>query len=183
MKKLGLLMIVLAFIIAACGQKSTQSPSQPNGGDSTSGTTTPPTNNSSPADPQKKTVDIKAYFTDPQLLKLVEAQRTISYTNDNEKYQSAFMALTESAFDQQVPLWPDAKLNQVKLDDKGLLTIDVSLNPDNQLGSTGEDFAIQSLTKTFFQFPEVKSIQILKDGQIQESLMGHMSIDQPFKRP
>jgi hypothetical protein len=51
------------------------------------------------------------------------------------------------------------------------------------LGAPGEDFFLQALKKTAFQFPEVKTLSVLKDGQKVESLMGHMDLPYPIKRP
>jgi hypothetical protein len=43
-------------------------------------------------------------------------------------------------------------------------------------------FAIDALQKTFFQFDEVQSLELLVDGNQIESLMGHVELEHPMTR-
>lgn len=131
--------------------------------------------------PEAKTESIKAYYTDPDLMELVEGTAEISYKEDQEKYEAAYQALQKSDKADMVPLWEKIGLNSLKFEN-GALTLDVTVPDEANLGAGGESFAIDAIKKTFFQFDEVKSLQILVDGQQTESLMGHVDLENPMTR-
>lgn len=131
--------------------------------------------------PEAKTESIKAYYTDPDLMELVEGTAEISYKENQEKYEAAYQALQKSDKADMVPLWEKIGLNSLKFEN-GALTLDVTVPDEANLGAGGESFAIDAIKKTFFQFDEVKSLQILVDGQRTESLMGHVDLENPMTR-
>lgn len=131
--------------------------------------------------PEAKTESIKAYYTDPDLMELVEGTAEITYKEDQEKYEAAYQALQKSDKGDMVPLWEKIGLNSLKFEN-GALTLDVTVPDEANLGAGGESFAIDAIKKTFFQFDEVKSLQILVDGQQTESLMGHVDLENPMTR-
>ncbi|OZB95474.1 GerMN domain-containing protein [Paenibacillus sp. XY044] len=131
---------------------------------------------------QKLTIDV--YYTDPQEMELKKAQKEISFESDLEKYVQAFKALQDSGSSDLVPLWGKIELTKMSVDQKdaGLLHMDIHIPDEARLGSGGEQFALDSLKQTMFQFEEIKSIDVLVDGEAVESLMGHMDLDHPIKR-
>lgn len=131
--------------------------------------------------PEAKTESIKAYYTDPDMMELVEGTAEITYKEDQEKYEAAYQALQKSDKGDMVPLWEKIGLNSLKFEN-GALTLDVTVPDEANLGAGGESFAIDAIKKTFFQFDEVKSLQILVDGQQTESLMGHVDLENPMTR-
>lgn len=199
--------VLVVGLLSACGDKVTSS----NGGDPSTGEppvtnepTTPVTPPSTddpgtgtgtgegtgtsepskePSNVEKKSETIKVYVSDDQLMELVSYSKEIQYANEEEKLQAALDALQNADESKYIALWKHIKFNSFKLDDQGLLTIDVTLTDKGHLGAGGESFAIDALTSTLFQFSEVKSINILVDGQEAESLMGHVTLDHPIKRP
>ncbi|SEL82624.1 Sporulation and spore germination [Paenibacillus sp. cl141a] len=192
----GLLAAVM-LVGAGCGQKPGAAPDdtpgqvtpapddqtgQSNGGalNGSGGTSTGDGGNEVTA-PEAKTESIKAYYTDPDLMELVEGSAEISYKEDQEKYEAAYQALQKSDKADMVPLWEKIKLNSSKFEN-GALTLDVTVPDEANLGAGGESFAIDAIKKTFFQFDEVKSLQILVDGQQTESLMGHVDLENPMTR-
>ncbi|MFB4327304.1 GerMN domain-containing protein [Paenibacillus sp. CR_12] len=192
----GLLAAVM-LISAGCGQKPGAAPDdtpeqvtpapddqtgQSNGGTSngSGGTSTGNGGNEATA-PESKTESIKAYYTDPDLMELVEGSAEISYKEDQEKYEAAYQALQKSDKADMVPLWEKIELNSLKFEN-GALTLDVTVPDEANLGAGGESFAVEAIKKTFFQFDEVKSLQILVDGQQTESLMGHVDLENPMTR-
>ncbi|WP_106767903.1 GerMN domain-containing protein [Paenibacillus faecalis] len=131
---------------------------------------------------QEKKATIDLYYTDPELLDLKKASGEITFTDQENKYAKAFEGLQKSADEKLVPLWHDSiKLISIKFD-KGALTLDIVMPPEANLGSGGELFAIEALKNTFFQFEEVKSIQLLVEGKKVESLMGHVDLEHPMTR-
>lgn len=131
--------------------------------------------------PEAKTESIKAYYTDPDMMELVEGTAEISYKEDQEKYEAAYQALQKSGNAEMIPLWDKIGLNSLKFEN-GALTLDVTVPDEANLGAGGESFAVDAIKKTFFQFDEVKSLQILVDGQQTESLMGHVDLENPMTR-
>ncbi|WP_379129356.1 GerMN domain-containing protein [Paenibacillus sp. sgz500958] len=207
-KKLGFagLSVLLLLVMSGCGDKPAasgsngiQSPAVVSGaganGENSSGNegsneaTAEPTNNSSGAnDPapteeaaQKQNETIKVYFTDPQLLDLVEAEVSISYTDAVSKYTEAFKGLQSSDNPELIPLWGKIELNSLKFED-GQIVMDIHKPDEAQLGAGGEAFALSALTQTLFQFPEVQSVELLVDGEQVESLMGHVDLEHPMTR-
>ncbi|MHA6533363.1 GerMN domain-containing protein [Paenibacillus sp. BAC0078] len=134
-----------------------------------------------PDAPEKKSESISVYYTDPQQMELVPAKATISFADDVEKYSEAYKALQSSDKADQIPLWGKIELKSLKFVD-GQIQMDIHKPDEAQLGAGGEAFAISALTQTFFQFKEVKSIEVLVDGQQVESLMGHVDLLHPMTR-
>ncbi|WP_251037452.1 GerMN domain-containing protein [Paenibacillus albidus] len=152
---------------------------------------TPESNNPATSEPsptpspsaavEKQSQSIEVYYTDNQQMDLVAAQAKISFTSDLEKYTEAYKALQTSEKQDQVSLWGKIELKSLKVED-GQVIIDIHKPEEAQLGAGGEALAISALTKTFFQFEEVKSLDVLVDGQQVESLMGHVDLEHPITR-
>lgn len=158
---------------------STPSSSGSEGTTSSGGTSTDSSSTSQQGTEQKT---IKVFYTDPEELDLHEATASISYAADDDKYKEAFAALQQTSDDKLVPLWAkDIELKSVKFD-AGTLTLDIHMPDTARLGAGGEAYAIDALKKTFFQFDEVKSLDLLVDGQQSESLMGHVDLEHPMTR-
>lgn len=129
----------------------------------------------------QKSLNIDVYYTDPEELDLHKAQKEISFSSDDEKYKKAFEALQASDKSDLVPLWGKVDLKSLSMKD-GQLTIDIHLPDEARLGAGGEQFALDALGNTLFQFDEVKSIELLVDGAKVESLMGHVDLEHPMTR-
>lgn len=130
---------------------------------------------------QKQSQSIEVYYTDSQIMDLVPAKTTINYSDDVEKYTETFKALQSSENADLVPLWGKIELKSLKFVE-GQIVMDIHKPDEAQLGAGGESFAITSLAKTYFQFAEVKSIEVLVDGEKVESLMGHVDLLHPMTR-
>ncbi|MBB3127735.1 putative small lipoprotein YifL [Paenibacillus rhizosphaerae] len=132
-------------------------------------------------DSTQKSLNIDVYYTDPEELDLHKAQKEISFSSDDEKYKKAFEALQASDKSDLVPLWGKVELKSLSMKD-GQLTMDIHLPDEARLGAGGEQFALDALGNTLFQFDEVKSIELLVDGAKVESLMGHVDLEHPMTR-
>jgi hypothetical protein len=182
----ALLVSAITLTVTACGQKgqlvggATPQPTTP--------TETPVVQSPRPsatptAEPVKKQ-NVKAYYSDQDEMKLIEKEVTINYKQDSDVYEAALNALKTSDDVKAVSLFDDMKFTNIVFDKtKGELKIDLKFGPKTQLGAPGEDLFLQALKKTVFQFPEVKSLFVLKDGKQVESLMGHLELPYPIKRP
>lgn len=175
--RLGILLFVF-LMLSACGTAPTSTPpTKP-----AENAVNPATTTGQPANqPQKSKQAVKVYYSDAQLSSLVEEEREIEYGSENEKFEQVITLLGRSAQTGHEALWANFTYHSIVLKD-GTLTIDAAGDNQFNLGSSGEAFAIDALTKSFFQFPEVKQIVILVDGKPVDSLMGHMDTSQPFSR-
>lgn len=130
-------------------------------------------------DENKQKIDV--YYTDPQEMELKKSEKEISFSNDIEKYIEAFKGLQTSGSSDLVPLWGKIEMKTMNIVD-GTLTIDIHMPDEARLGAGGEQYALDALKNTMFQFDEVKFIELLVDGDKVESLMGHVDLDHPMKR-
>lgn len=182
----ALLMGALTMSITACGQKQ-----QLVNGSGSQATVTPaatvsaaPTVAPTPTPEPSLQKKVKVYYSDQEEMKLVEKEVSITYKKDADVYEAALNALKKSDDPKAVSLFEDLKFTSVAFDNaKGELKLDLAFGPKTQLGSPGEDLFLQALKKTVFQFPEVKTVFVLKDGKQVDSLMGHLELPYPIKRP
>lgn len=184
----ALLIGALTLSITACGQKQ-----QLVNGSGTQPTGTPvasvvpsPTSTVAPTPTPEPSLQkkVKVYYSDSEEMKLVEKEATITYKKEADVYVAALNALKKSDDPKAVSLFEDLKFTSVAFDSaKGELKLDLAFGPKTQLGAPGEDLFLQALKKTVFQFPEVKALYVLKDGKQVDSLMGHLELPYPIKRP
>ncbi|MDQ0898402.1 lipoprotein [Paenibacillus sp. V4I7] len=181
-----LLVSAITLSVTACGQKG-----QLVGGATYQATTevpTPTTVVQSPAptptpEPLKQK-KVKVFYSDQDEMKLIEKEVTISYKQDADVYEAVLNALKKSDDPKAIPLFDDLTFTSTSFDKvKGELKIDLKFGPKTQLGAPGEELFLQALKKTVFQFPEVKSLYVLKNGKQVDSLMGHLELPYPIKRP
>lgn len=168
-----LLLSLLIVIGTGCGQKSS--------GTTGNIQTTIKSNEVKNEDSNNKKEKYQIYFSDPQLEKLEQAEYELSFSNSNEKYKKVFEALQDSSNPERISLWNRIELVSLFFD-KNTLALNIHIPDDARLGADGEQLAIEVLKKTFFQFDEVKSIDLLVDGKRPDSLMGHIDLTHPIKR-
>lgn len=195
----GLAVLVLSIsLVTACGAKPTTNAGQPeapptetqpdNGSVQNPGEDQQEANQQEPEkeepvnqEPEKQEQSIMAYVSDSDLMELKSYSAKIQFAGDEEKYKEALKALQTSDNPEDTPLWKKIEFKSVKLSD-GTLTVDIHIPDDARLGAGGESFAIEALTKTLFQFDEIKAIDVLVDGQAEESMMGHVTLEHPINR-
>lgn len=164
---IGLAMFALV-LVAGCGQQNatpapTPSP-QPN------------TSAEQPAGSELTKQTISVFYSDGDLMSVQEEKREIAFADDLEKYKMAIATLeTPQDKEKHYPLWVDFKYHSLTFD-KGIITIDTDGKNLYNLGAGGESMALEALVKTLFQFSEVESLVILRDGKPVGSLMGHVEI-------
>jgi hypothetical protein len=132
--------------------------------------------------PEVQTLSVKTYVSDAQLLGLEERTIKISYANKEDKYLAALKALQVEDAKGAVSLWKHAKFLSAGLKD-GKLTVNVNLPDAARLGAPGEALALEAIQHSAFQFREVDALDILVDGEIVDSLMGHELLEHPIVKP
>ncbi len=136
-----------------------------------------PSNEKNPEQTQK----IQVYFTDTQAMELIKSDEEIQFANNTEKYQKAFKALQKDSNPELISLWSKMELKTLSFS-TGAITLDIHMPDEARLGAGGEQFALEALKNTMFQFDEVQSIELLVDGKVVESLMGHADLEHPMLR-
>ncbi|MEC0089650.1 GerMN domain-containing protein [Paenibacillus macquariensis] len=124
---------------------------------------------------------ILVYYTDTDATVLKKSEQEIHFVNATDKYQSAFKALQVDGNPELISLWSKITLKTVSFN-SGKVTMDIHMPDEARLGAGGEQFALDALKNTLFQFEEVKSIELLVDGAAVESLMGHADLEHPMVR-
>ena len=135
--------------------------------------------------PSAESMNIKVYYPDDSGMKLVEVEREIVIDDSTDKYTAAVETLlNEPGEDNLTKIFPNnAAIRSVEVAD-GLAVVDFdgSLLKNFVGGSTGEEFLIGSVVDTLTNFPEVKQVKFLVDGQEIETLSGHMDLSTPLER-
>lgn len=179
------LSLCLLVLLSACGTKPTEQtrPAEQPAASATAQPADPAANGSTQPEQQanltKETIAV--YYTDAELTQLVKEEQEISYRDQTDKYKQAIAALEKPAQAEHVGLWADFAYHSLTFAD-GTITIDTKGSNVYNLGAAGEGFALDALKQTLYQFPEVKKIVMLEDGQPIESLMGHVILEEALKK-
>lgn len=123
------------------------------------------------------------YFSDDQANYLWPEIRYVAKAEGTPQRALAELALgpADSRYRQRtVP--QEAKVLSLRIED-GLALVDYSLElRDNHPGgSTGEVLTTYSIVHTLLEFDDIRRVQILLEGEIVESLVGHLDISTPLR--
>lgn len=149
----------------------------------------PPTKqNEVKKDPQaskpKSGESLKVYFSNEDGTKLVPKSNAKTASGE-DKYTSVIKALIagtkESGAVSMIP--PSTKLRSIKVE-KGIVYVDFSKELIKKFngGSAGEIMLVGSIVNTLTEFPEIKAVQILVEGEKVETISGHMDTSEPLRR-
>ncbi|WP_010272358.1 GerMN domain-containing protein [Paenibacillus senegalensis] len=194
----------IMMITAGCGQPAqTAPPSNPTQGGSPS-TSQPPNdpnntgeNNSEnePAENNEDTIDpneasdkvtetVTLYFTDTDLMNNYSVEREVSAESAEDLPKAALEAWMagpdHEGLGNLVP--PGVVVEYVK-GEGGIAEVSFSSELKNaNLGSSGEMFLLEQIALIMKQFG-YDSTQILIEGEIEESLLGHVTTSEPISPP
>ena len=147
--------------------------------------TAPAKTSDSSTERTEKMMYVKVYFPDDSGMRLVEVEREILVNDATDKYTAAVDALLDEPVEENLTrIFPkNASIRSVKVDgDLAIVDFDGSLVKNFVGGSTGEEFLIGSIVDTLTNFPEVKRVKFLVNGQEIETLSGHMDLSIPLER-
>ncbi len=181
--------LMMAALLAAAGCQEGKGTDNPK---SSSGTVTevhekqaPPAEEKGKEDKKPQELAIKVYYPNDAATKLVAVKRKIKTTAAEDKYTAAIKSLMQGTKEkgQSTIIPKQAKLRSVKVE-KGVAKVDFSQDIIKNFvgGSTGEEMLVGSVVNTLTEFPEVKQVQILVEGNSIESLAGHMDLSTPLSR-
>lgn len=170
----GTLLIMIGVV--ACGGEAINP-----GSDEVNTSNPQETDNNGESIETNETQSLTFYYVDEQLVEILQEERDIQFSSDEEKWKEAWSALQNSQDKKLYSLWENVDLIEANLKDSQLV-LNLALPDQLQQGSSAEGLAIQTLINTFGQFKGVETIQLLVDGEVIETLSGHVSIEHPFAK-
>lgn len=111
-------------------------------------------------------------------------QKEMSFAVDDHLYENVVKVLMEDPLNDETvsTAFPEsATLNSVEVIDN-IAYVDFEKEGISNGSSLTEGLIILSLYETLIQFEEVDAIQILLDGEKEESLQGHYDISNPIEK-
>lgn len=129
-------------------------------------------------------IDVNLYFAnlkyvetgDENLEKLIPETKT--FTNDDNLVNNIMNSLLEGPenTEELTNIIPNS-INEVFIDND---TVVVDFQEVNG-GSLEETFTIEQIAKTYLQLNDINKVQFLVNGEITDSLMGHVDITAPIE--
>lgn len=135
----------------------------------------------SPPPSPAETVELRVYFGDPALERLVERSVAVPKADTPSLVRRALSEMAGSPDDGAVALAGALEVRSVSMAG-GVLHIDVRVRDEGRLGAPGEQLLVEALKRTFFQFDDVRAVELTVDGRRAESLMGHVELPYPMVR-
>lgn len=133
----------------------------------------------------EKTISVRVYYPDDSGMRLIEVEREILVDDATDKYTAAVKALLDEPDEENLTrIFPkNATIRSVTVAN-GLATVDLggSITKNFVGGSTGEELLVGSVVDTLTNFPEIRRVKFLVDGQEIETLSGHMDLSAPLER-
>jgi spore germination protein GerM len=131
---------------------------------------------------EKKMVTL--YFSDPEGEYLVGENREILKRREvKEEAEETITELIKGPKGRLIPTLPSrTKLISLQLGEKGLAKVNFNkaLSKDHPGGSSAEIMTLYSIVNSLtFNFPQIKRVQILMEGEAGETSAGHLSLEQP----
>jgi spore germination protein GerM len=128
---------------------------------------------------------ILLYFSDSEEEYLVGEKREILKKSDvKEEAEEAMVELIRGPREKLIhTLPPRTRLLSLKLGKNGIVKVNVNqaLLKDHPGGSSAEMMTVYSMVNTLaLNFPQIKRVQILIEGEAVETVAGHLSIRQPI---
>lgn len=177
---LALGLMLLFVITAGCDQQEAVD----NGSDGSKSTVVGKNGEKQNGAPEKKGEAVKVYFSNDNATALVMREKKPEDASEDQ-YTAAVNALIAGSKEQGVisMIPPKTKLRGIKIE-KGIAYVNFSkeLIKNFNGGSAGEIMLIGSIVNTLTEFKEINAVQIMVEGEIVETISGHMDTSEPFKR-
>jgi len=131
---------------------------------------------------EKKMVTL--YFSDSEGEYLVGEKREILKKREaREEAEETITELIKGPKGKLIPTLPlRTKLLSLQLDERGLAKVNFNraLSKDHPGGSSAEIMTVYSIVNSLtLNFPQIRRVQILIEGEGGASIAGHLSLDQP----
>lgn len=132
---------------------------------------------------QEGAESVVLYFADNHTACLVKEERDITEEADDPML-FALGALIEGPMNSDLgrTIPADVKVLDISIAEEiAQVNFSRELQTSHWGGSTGEILTVYSIVNTLSQFPEIKQVKILIDGEEIETLVGHMELDKPLE--
>ncbi|KYH31881.1 GerMN domain-containing protein [Neomoorella mulderi] len=132
-----------------------------------------------------KTTQVVLYFSDPTGNYLVAEQRTLPLVEGIARAAIEELIKGPGPGSQLLPTIPRGTvLKDINIRPDGLARVDFSkeLVANHSGGSLGESLTVYSIVNTLTQFPTVKQVQFLVDGQFVKTIAGHVDVSTAMSR-
>lgn len=130
------------------------------------------------------TIDVAIYFSDEEGLYLKAEKRRIEKGGLSDEARAALDELFEGPEKTSLgnTLPEGARLLSVKIDGQtAFVDLSKELIQNHPGGSTGEILTIYSIVNTLtLNFPEIKDVQLLVEGQKKDTIAGHIDVTTPL---
>ena len=136
---------------------------------------------------QGSRISVKLYFPLKDGSALGPETRSIrEYPNKAEQARELVGELLKGPLTEGLipSLPPDARVKAVFIDKKGTAFVDFSREVQTEFpgGAWTETLALYSLTNTLTaNFPEITQVQVLVEGEVVDTLAGHIDTSRPFQ--
>lgn len=132
---------------------------------------------------EKVMTTVKVYYSDDQAENLVEKQIDIELENEESLEEKVFESLKVKPKDSDIHSVIDEsiKINSVKVEDSKIAKVDLAKEGLNG-SSTQEYFLKDAVILALTDLDSVDKVQFLVDGEVVETLMGHIDVSKPFTR-
>jgi spore germination protein GerM len=128
--------------------------------------------------------EVLLYFSDREGEYLIGEKRKILKKNAvKEEARETIIELIKGPEGKLIPtLPPRTELLTLQISDAGVAKVNFNpaLSKDHPGGSSAEMMTVYSIVNSLsLNFPEIKRVQILIDGKPIETIVGHLSLEQP----
>lgn len=144
-----------------------------------------PPNISEPDNKEVIEQEITLYFADSQAMFLVPEKRIIKIEEDSPIADAIVMELIAGPENKDLsPTIPkDTRLLSLKIEDNvAYLDFNNEFRENHPGGSSGETMTLISIANSLTELDSIEKVQILIEGEIQETLAGHWDISKPITR-
>jgi len=124
--------------------------------------------------------EIKLYFPDQEAQFLIPENRIVK---TDELYYNVLSELFSGPEDENlsVSIPPGVEVEEINIQGgRAEVSFSRELIDNHWGGSTGERMTVYSIVNTLTQFDEIDTVQILIEGQVVETLAGHMDLTISF---
>ncbi len=173
------LLYFTGFFLTGCGSQSSPPPVNPpveNGSEATA-------KEQREENEKEELKSVILYFADEHAACLVKEEREIPETVEDPRV-FALEALIEGPLDsglgRTIPV--DVKVLDIFVaEETARVNFSAELYSSHWGGSTGEILTVYSIVNTLSQFPGIKQVKIIIDGEEVETLVGHMELAKPLE--
>lgn len=169
----SLTLVVASALAAGCGRPKAGAYGAPADSVSGAGVVSPAST--------AETVALRVYFGDAELARLIERSVDVPKADTPELIRRALSEMAHPPGGGAVALAGALEVRSVSMSG-GVVRIDVHVRPEGRLGAPGELLLVNALKQTFFQFDDVREVEMTVDGRRVESLMGHVELPYPMLR-